>query len=325
MPRFDVTRRQFALTVSAGFGIAAFGGSASGAAGTISKVRFESGGETLVGDLHAPATGGRKPAVAIIGPMTYQKEQAPTQYARRLAAAGFVALAYDSRYRGESGGAPRAWENPTHKVEDLIAAVDYLASRPDVDPERIFVLGICQGSSEAVVAAADSGKVRGLATIAGQYRDHEGDIAWLTQDGFDRRLANGMAARARYAATGEVDYVPGVSQTDMNVGMPGEFVWVWYQPWADRGLWENRYAVMSDADLLSFESISAARRLKTPWLMIHGDNCFLPDAARRSFDAVPVGTNKALVWDDTPHLSYYDQPADIDRATARVVNWFAQA
>ena len=50
-----------------------------------------------------------------------------------------------------------------------------------------------------------------------------------------------------------------MDQTDPNVGMPGEFVWSWYQPWADRGEWENRYAVMSDADLLTYESISAAQ------------------------------------------------------------------
>ncbi len=323
MTAFAMNRRQFGLTFAAGIGAAALG-AAHAATGT-SKVRFVSAGETLVGDLHAPSRQGRKPAVAIIGPMTYQKEQAPTQYARRLAAAGYVALAYDSRYRGESGGAPRAWENPAHKVEDLIAAVDYLASRPDVDPARIFVLGICQGSSVAVVAAARSGKVAGLATIAGHYRDHEGDIAWLTQEGYDRRLAAGLAARAKFLSTGAVDYIPGVSQTDANVGMPGELPWSWYQPWADRGQWDNRYAVMSDADLLAFESLGAARRLTTPWLMIHGDACFLPPAARRHYDALPAATRKAMIWDDTPHLSYYDQPADIDRATARVLDWFARS
>ena len=71
----------------------------------------------------------------------------------------------------------------------------------------------------------------------------------------------------------------------MNVGMPGKFVWDWYHLWADRGLWDNRYAVMSDADLLDYRSISAARRLETPWLMVHSDQCFLPDAARRRFEA----------------------------------------
>lgn len=291
------------------------------------KARFTVDGIELVGDVHKSGDGATKrPAVAIIGPMTYQKEQAPTEYARRMAEAGYVALAYDSRYRGESGGAPRAWENPAHKVEDLKAAIAYLKSRDDVDETRVFVLAICQGSSEAFRAAAELGdEVRGLATIAGHYRDHEGDIEWLTEEGLAARKAQGKAAKAKFEATGEVDYVKAVDKTDMNVGMPGEFVWVWYQPWADRDQWENRYAVMSDADLLAYDSIGAAGQLTAPWLMIHGDNCFIPAAARRHMEAVPETTKTKVVWDETPHLAYYDQPDAIDRATDAVVTWFRAA
>lgn len=287
------------------------------------KITFTVDGVPLIGDLHS-TTGGaaRRPAVAIIGPMTFHKEQAPTEYAKRLADAGFLALAYDSRYRGESGGEPRAWENPWHKVEDLKGAVAYLRSRPDVDPDRVAILGICQGSSIAFRAAAETPGVMALATIAGQYRDHEGDIEWLTEDGYAARLAAGRAAKDKYARTGAVDYVKGVDRTDLNVGMPGEFVWSWYQPWADRGIWENRYAVMSDADLLEYESISAARTLRAPWLMIHGDNCFLPKAAMRHMGAVPASTPTRTVWDATPHLAYYDQPEVLDRATRELVTWF---
>ena len=287
------------------------------------KVRFSSAGETLVGDLHMPVSKVRVPAVAIIGPMTYQKEQAPTQYARRLAQQGYAALAYDSRYRGESGGEPRCWENPSHKLDDLKAALAFLASREDIDPARLFVLGICQGSSIAFRAAAEAPGVRALATIAGQYRDREGDIEWLTEQGLAARLDKGRAAKRKYESSGEIEYVKAVDRTDMNVGMPGEFVWVWYQPWADRGIWENRYAVMSDADLLEYESISAARELRSPWLMIHGDNCFLPSAAKRHMEAVPKSTPTRMIWDDTPHLSYYDQPDVIDRAVAAVVGHYA--
>ena len=283
------------------------------------KVRFQSAGETLVGDLYRPELPGRVPAVAIIGPMTYQKEQAPSEYARRFAEQGYAALAYDSRYRGESGGSPRCWENPAHKLEDMKAALSFLASRDDVDPERLFILGICQGSSIAFRAAAEAPGVRALATIAGQYRDREGDLDWLTEEGLAARMAKGRAAKTKYQETGEVEYVKGVDQTDLNVGMPGDFVWVWYQPWADRGMWENRYAVMSDADLLEYESISAARELRSPWLMIHGDNCFLPAAARRHMAAVPASTPTQTIWDDTPHLSYYDQPEIIDRAVSAVI------
>ena len=287
------------------------------------KIRFAVEGIELVGDLHgAGAAGAPRPAVAIIGPMTYQKEQAPTQYATRLADHGFAALAYDSRYRGESGGEPRAWENPAHKVEDLKAAVAYLRSRPDIDPERISILAICQGASAALRAAAELDGVKALATIAGHYRDHEGDIEWLGEDGREARLVQGDAAKAKYDATGEVDYIPASDPTDMNVGMPGDFVWAWYGPWAERGAWENRYAVMSDADLLRYESRSATEILSTPWLMIHGDHCFLPNAARRHMDAVADRLETRTVWDDTPHLAYYDQADAIERAMAEIVPWF---
>jgi fermentation-respiration switch protein FrsA (DUF1100 family) len=289
------------------------------------RVTFRSRGETLVGHFYAAGgAGDPAPAVVILGPMTFQKEQAPTEYAKRFPALGFSALAFDPRFRGESSGEPRCWENPMAKVEDLISAVDYLASRADVDRTRIAMLGICQGSSEVLRAAADDPRVKALATIAGQYRDREGDVAWLTEEGLAARLEAGRAARAKFSATGEVDYVKGVDQHDMNVGMPGEFVWVWYQPWADRGIWENRYAVMSDADLLEYESASAAQRLDTPYLMIHSDHCFLPEAARRQFGQVRT-VDKRLDWDgETPHLSYYDQPAVIDSAIGRVAAWYRE-
>lgn len=286
------------------------------------KATFNVDQTLVVGDLYGAASGERRPAVAIIGPMTYQKEQAPTEYAKRLADQGFVALAYDSRYRGESGGEPRDWENPFHKVEDLKAAVAYLKSRPDVDPDRVSILAICQGSSIAFRAAAEIDGVHALATIAGHYRDAEGDLEWLTEEGLAARRANGEVAKAKFETIGEVDYIKGVDQTDKNVGMPGEFVWVWYQPWADRGQWDNRYALMSDADLLAYESISAAETLTAPWLMIHGDNCFLPNAARRHMAAVPETTRTKTVWDETPHLAYYDQDDAIDRAMKEVVDWF---
>ncbi|MCM0000591.1 MAG: hypothetical protein NBV68_14515, partial [Erythrobacter sp.] len=118
---------------------------------TPTKVRFDSADPDaqLVGDLYTPDVAApNSAAFVIIGPMTFQKEQAPTEYARRLAALGHTALAFDTRYRGESGGEPRAYENPFHKVADIVSATAFLRTQPGVDPERLFGLGICQGSSE---------------------------------------------------------------------------------------------------------------------------------------------------------------------------------
>jgi len=289
------------------------------------KVTFKSGGSDVVGDLYAPAGVGRSPAVAIVGPMTFQKGQAPTQYAKRFADLGFVALAFDPRYRGESGGEPRAWENPLHKVEDLKAAVAYLQGRPDVDRRQVSIFAICQGASIAVGAAAEIPELRALATVSGQYRDLAGDLQWLTQAGLEARRARGEAARRKFLETGVSDCVKAVDKTDMNVGMPGEFVWAWYQPWADRGLWENNYAVMSDADILAYESLTAAGKMATPWLMVHGENCFLPKAALRHLEAVPATTNTRLIWDETPHFAYYDHAPSIDRAAQAAADWFRTA
>jgi uncharacterized protein len=289
-------------------------------------VTFESQGETIVGWLFPAAFGDRPaPAVVIIGPENYQKEQAPAQYAPRFAQLGYTTLIFDPRYRGESGGEPRCYENPLAKIEDLAAALDYLSDRPDVDSERLALLGICFGSSYALRFAADDPRVRAVATVAAHLRDHASDVAWLgSEDVIAERLARGRAALDKYTATGEVDYVPAVDFSRGDVGMPGEMVWSWYQLWADRGLWENRYAVMSDAAVLSYESLSAAARLTKPLVMVHGDQCAVPDAARRHFAVVP-SADKQLLWDgQTRHLQYYDDPAVIEQTVYRIVDWFSR-
>jgi fermentation-respiration switch protein FrsA (DUF1100 family) len=298
--------------------------SAGTAAGA--RVTFESQGETIVGGLFQAAFGaGPAPAVVITGPETYQKEQAPAQYAPRFAALGYTALIFDPRYRGESGGEPRCYENPLAKIEDLGAALDYLSELPEVDPERLTLMGICFGGSYVLRAAADDPRVQAVATAAAHLRDPAADVAWLGSEAvIAERLARGQAALEKYETTGEVEYVPAVDFSRTDVGMPGELPWSWYQLWADRGLWENRYAVMSDVAVLSYDSISAAARLTTPLLMVHSDQCAVPDAARRQFAVVPTA-DKQLLWEgQTRHLQYYDDPAVIDRTVWNVVDWFTR-
>lgn len=287
-------------------------------------VTFTSHSETLTGHLYLPTGDEPAPAVTIIGPMTYIKEQAPTQYARRLAADhGFAALVFDCRYHGESSGEPRRWEQPMAKVEDIRASLDFLVACPEIDAQRLTGLGVCQGSSEMIRALADDPRFKAGATVAGHYRDLDGDNEWLTPAGRALRLERGWKAKLHYERSGEVQYVPGVDERRMDVGMPGKFVWDWYHLWEDRG-WDNRYAVMSDADLLDYESLSAAARLDIPHLMIHSDQSFLPAVARRHFASIP-SADKRLLWEgDTPHLAYYDNPELLDATTAKVAAFLAE-
>lgn len=292
------------------------------------KVSFTYQGETIVGDLYLPPDYDREnnnkyAAVPILGPMTFAKEQAPTEYAQRFAEKDFVALAFDPRYRGESSGNPRELEDPRAKFEDAKAAAHFLAGLPMVDSQKIFGFAVCQGSSVMMKAVAEEDIFNGLVTVAGHYRDREGDIQWMGSDAaLKERIAAGKAAQELYEKTGEVINVPAVDETRVDVGMPGKFVWDWYHTWADRGIWVNNYPKMSDALLFEYESLTAAQTLEKPYLMIHSDHSFLPDVAKRQFAAVPAKMKK-LQWEgETAHLQYYDDPEILDRTATQAINWY---
>lgn len=127
-------------------------------------------GITLVADLYIPRNAaGRLPAIAVSGPFGAVKEQASGLYAQALAERGFLTLAFDPSYTGESGGTPRHVASPDINTEDFCAAVDYLSTRDDVDPARIGILGICGWGGLAINAAAIDTRIR--ATVASTMYD----------------------------------------------------------------------------------------------------------------------------------------------------------
>lgn len=122
-------------------------------------------GITLAADLYKPKNAsGRLPAIAVSGPFGAVKEQASGLYAQQLAERGFLTIAFDPSFTGESGGTPRYVASPDINTEDFQAAVDYLSNRPDVDPERIGILGICGWGGIAINAAAIDTRIK--ATVA---------------------------------------------------------------------------------------------------------------------------------------------------------------
>ena len=110
------------------------------------KVEFKNRyGITLVADMYIPKTKSSKKnsAIAVSGPFGAVKEQSSGLYAQEMAERGFLTIAFDPSYTGESGGEPRYVASPDINTEDFSAAVDYLSTREDVDPERIGIIGIC--------------------------------------------------------------------------------------------------------------------------------------------------------------------------------------
>ena len=181
------------------------------------KVTFETQyGLTLAGDLYTPKNAeGKLAAIAVSGPFGAVKEQSSGLYAMRMAERGFVTLAFDPSYTGESSGEPRRTASPDINTEDFMAAVDYLSKLDNVDPERIGIIGICGWGGIALNAAAADPRIK--ATVASTMYD----MTRISGNGYyeandneaDRHAASEAMARQRLAdplamAGGVIDPVP---------------------------------------------------------------------------------------------------------------------
>ena len=135
------------------------------------KVTFRSRyGITLAADLYQPKdAAGRLPAIAVCGPFGAVKEQASGLYAQEMAARGFLTIAFDPSFTGESGGQPRFMASPDINTEDFQAAVDFLSVQENVDPEKIGIIGICGWGGLALNTAALDTRVK--ATVASTMYD----------------------------------------------------------------------------------------------------------------------------------------------------------
>ncbi len=135
------------------------------------KVTFHNRyGITLAADLYVPKNAqGLLPAIAVCGPFGAVKEQSSGLYAQTMAERGFLTIAFDPSYTGESGGSPRYMASPDINTEDFMAAVDFLSVQDNVDPERIGIIGICGWGGMALNAAALDTRVK--ATVASTMYD----------------------------------------------------------------------------------------------------------------------------------------------------------
>lgn len=285
------------------------------------QVSFPSSGETIVGRLLTPASPGPHPAVAIMGPVAFVKEQSPVQYATRLAARGLAVLIFDPRYHGESSGNPRRLESGKAKIEDYQAALDFLSTQEGIDKSRLHLLGICQGVNWAIEASVRDKRVASLGVVAGHYltpataKMYLGDEATVAA-----RLDRAAKAAAKFKETGEAEYIPIVG-SDAAL-LKAKAIADWYLPWDSgapwltfRGGWENRITAMSEADIWGWRIDETAPHLKLPVLMIHGDRAASgKDIPRKIFEVI-ASKQKALHWiDGANQLQFYEDPLTIDAA-----------
>ncbi|MDR2985792.1 MAG: alpha/beta hydrolase [Nocardiopsaceae bacterium] len=290
------------------------------------RVEFESDGLSLVGDLRVPSSGGQAPGLVFTGPFTGVRDQVTGLYAKRLAASGYVTLAFDHRTFGESAGEPRRHEIPDGKLADLRAAVSYLRGRPEVDGERIGAVGICLGGGYALRFAAFDPRVRAFAGIAGAYNTPYAMRSGMGPDSYRRTLASFTAVAEEHDHGGDMQYIPAVS-AEGAAAMPGDEPFAYYG--TERGAsahWENSVTRTSVRELLTVDNMIGADFLSpTPGLIVHGkqDAYCSPDGAREAYER--MGEPKQIAWLDAKlHIDLYDGEPYVTEAVEAVTRFFAE-
>jgi len=299
---------------------------------SVQRVRFNSQGTPVVGNLFVPK-GKIKGSIVVMGPVAFVKEQAPIQYASRLVKMDYAVLVFDPRFHGESGGEPRRLESRQAKVEDIQAAVDYLATQTAIDGLPVYGLGICQGVNWMIEAATQDKRIQKIAIAAGHYLMPE--IANLYLGGAENvaeRIASAQAAKAAYDTTGEVKYIPIVSEPGNNALLGAPVIQQFYQRWADRGLfwefhggWENRITQMSEAEIWGHDIRPIAEKLQTPVLMLDADHAASGSKVPREVFASIPAENKQLQWLGARNqMQFYEDPLTIDLVTEDLEQFFIQ-
>ena len=281
-----------------------------------SKITFHNRyGITLAADLYKPKdVRGTLAAVAVCGPYGAVKEQVSGRYAQTLAEQGFLTIAFDPSYYGESGGTPRYLTSPEISTEDFSAAVVYLSTREDVDPERIGILGICGWGGFALNAAANDPRVKATVTST-MY-----DMSRVNAAGyFDAMSADDRyRLRERLNAQRTEDYRNGSYRRNGGVVDPvPEDAPLFVRQYHDyyktaRGYHRrspNSNGGITETSALSFVNmpiLSYIGEIRSPVLLVHGEKAhsryFSEDAFRRL-----TGDNKELyIVPDANHTDLYD-------------------
>lgn len=287
-----------------------------------SKVTFTNRyGITLAADLYKPKdVKGKLAAIAVSGPYGAVKEQSSGLYAQQMAERGFLTIAFDPSYTGESGGEPRYVSSPDINTEDFSAAVDYLVNHPEVDPERVGIIGICGWGGIGINAAASDPRIK--ATMASTMYD----MSRVSSNGYfdaDDSAADRQSLREALAKQRTEDYNNGTHQLTGGVVNPlpadaPQFVKDYYdyyrtpRGYHKRSLNSNDgFSITSVIPWINFPMMSRAGEIENAVMIIHGEKAhslyFGLDAFKK-LTVTPGKENKVLMMiPGANHTDLYDR------------------
>ena len=282
------------------------------------KVTFHNRyGITLAADLYAPkGETGPFAAIAVCGPFGAVKEQSSGLYAQEMAIRGFLTIAFDPSFTGESGGEPRNVASPDINTEDFQAAVDYLSTRPDVDPERIGIIGICGWGGMALNAAAIDTRIKATAAMT-MY-----DMTRVTAKGYfdseDSEEAR-HAKRVAMNAQRTEDYKNGTYARAGGVVDPlpedaPDFVRDYYayyktpRGYHERSLNSNDgWNVTSSLSFLNMPILQYSGEIRSAVLVVHGERAHSCYFSRDAFAKLRGENKELMIIPGAVHTDLYDR------------------
>ncbi len=298
-----------------------------------SKITFHNRyGITLAADLYVPKNATKPmPAIAVSGPFGAVKEQTSGLYAQTMAEHGFLTIAFDPSFTGESGGEPRRMASPDINTEDFLAAVDYLSNREDVDAERIGIIGICGWGGMAINAAAIDPRIK--ATVASTMYD----MSKVTVEGYfgsENTPAQRMEKRRAISAQRTEDYRTGSYKRAGGVvdPLPDDAPWFvkdYYDYYKTPRGYHKRSGNSNDGwnvigcqSFLNQNLLCFANEIETPVLLVHGEKAhsrYFSDYAFEKMTGVKpeegksakVGNKELLIIPGAVHTDLYDNKAGV--------------
>lgn len=283
-----------------------------------SKVTFVNRyGITLAADLYVPKTtaGGELPAIAVSGPFGAVKEQSSGLYAQELAERGFLTIAFDPSYTGESGGEPRYVASPDINTEDFCAAVDFLSTRDDVDAEHIGILGICGWGGMALNAAAIDTRIK--ATVTSTMYDMSRVNANGYFDAMDtdaryelrKQLNEQRTADAKYDSYALAGGLPDTLPDDAP-----QFLKDYYAYYKTKRGYHKRslnsnggWNKTSALSFINMPILSYSDEIRSAVLIIHGEKAHSRYFSEDAFKKLKGDNKELLIIPGANHVDLYDQ------------------
>lgn len=300
---------------------------------TVRKVSFvRSNHILLVGNLFLPPDfdpARTYPAILSVHPAGSVKEQSSGLYAFHLARAGFVTLAFDSTYAGESGGDPYRSEMPWDRIEDIRYAIDFLDTLSFVDPDRIGALGICAGGGYVIGAAPTERRIRAVAGVSAADIGAANRESWLGGRSKAEQIAilEDVAAQRTREARGEpLRTLYMCPEPDEHTAPSFREGYEYYRtarayhPRAD-----NLFLYRSQASKMAYSAIENSALLTQPVLLIAGSEADSKWQTDRFYAALPEGHKEILLIPGACHIDMYDKPQYVEPAVAALAAFFRDA